>query len=609
MKAFKPFDADFFLGWDAPSEEVRAKLVEHRHGTTRVSVILFNALVAGVVTWALWTHKPTTVLLGWLAAIALVVLMLIWSMNSYTRDRSSHSSREWAFRFTLGAFINGTVWGMGALLFFDPAAPIDNILMIGIMCGMTAGQVVTAFAVPASAYAFLVPAILLSMLMPLTQGSLPEKTLALLWVPYFVIMVLLARSAHKNLARSIRLGYENAHLAENLALAKERAERLALAKSDFLAVMSHEIRTPMHGMLGTTELLSNTRLDSKQKMYLEHLRSAGEYLSQLLNNILDFSKIEADKLVLHETGFSLSELVSEVLSLFALQVARKGLVLETAFPDDIPPHWRGDPHRLKQVLVNLLGNACKFTDSGTIRLEIGILRQEADRTDFLFRVSDTGQGISPDLIQTLFDPFTQEDRSLTRHSGGTGLGLAISKRLVDAMGGDLTVESRLGHGSTFSFILPLAPAEMKAKAVTLMPVDENTPLPAARVLLADDSALNRMVVREFLADTRCTVDEVENGQEAVEEFQITRYQVVLMDMRMPVMDGIEAVRRIRVWETEHERNPAHIIMLTASAFESDRVSVIAAGCNAMLTKPVQKNALLQLIRNSSGLEPATPVGA
>jgi len=606
MKATKTL-ADYLFGWDAPSEEIRAKLVEHRHGSTRIPVIFANILVAGAVTGTLWQMKPHGLLLGWLAGVTCIALLIAQSIASYARKKSEHTAQYWAYRLSLGGLLNGTVWGIGALLLFDPATPSINILMIGVICGMTAGTVMTSFAIPGSAYAYLIPAILLSMLMPLTQGSFVDHAMALLWVPYLAVMVILTRSAHKALAQSIILSYENARLAMNLAVAKERAERLARAKSDFLAVMSHEIRTPMHGMLGVAELLSNTHLDPKQKMYLEHLRGAGEYLSQLLNNILDFSKIEAEKLVLNEAPFSLTDLVGEVVGLFSLQAHRKGLIFEAIFPDNVAPLWLGDSHRLKQVFINLLGNAFKFTEFGSIKLEITADGHSDDKTCFRFRVIDTGPGISPDLISTLFDPFTQETSSPSHNYGGTGLGLAISKRLVDAMGGQLTVESKVGHGSEFSFTLLLAPADLSdLPAVAKLPLDEGAALPPARILLADDSPFNRLVVQGFLAETPCTIDEAEDGQQAVQMYQHTAYDIVLMDMRMPVMTGIDAVRNIRSWEADQHRKPSMIIMLTASVFDSDRIAVMAAGCNEILTKPVQKETLIRLLRkNADGQIAAT----
>lgn len=591
---------DHLFGWDAHRVEIKATLLEHRYRATRLPVLLSNVLVAGVVTAVLWEMKSHTLLLGWLGGVTVIALLLAWSMRYYARHKSEHPPYYWALRFMLGALANGVAWGIGALLLFDPATPTSNILMVGVICGMTAGTVVTSYAIPGSAYAYLIPAILLSMYMPLTRGDFADHTLALLWLPYLAIMVLLTRSAHHDLAKSIKLSFENAQLAENLAAAKERAEQLAQAKSDFLAVMSHEIRTPMHGMLGIAEVLSTTNLDPKQKMLLEHLRGAGEYLSQLLNNILDFSKIEAEKLLLNEGPFSLADLVREIVDMFTLQASKKGVEFLVIFPDNAAPHWRGDSHRLKQVLINLLGNAFKFTEQGSIRLEVNIVGHDHDQSRFNFRVIDTGPGISSAQVSTIFDPFTQETPSVSQIYGGSGLGLAISKRLVEAMGGTLAVESRVGHGSEFSFELPLAPADhiVLPAAATHQP-DENAALLPVRILLADDSHFNRIVVREFLAGTPCTIDEAENGRDAVQMYQDECHDIVLMDMHMPEMNGIDAVRRIRAWEAEQQCNPAMIIMLTASVFDNDRVAVMAAGCNELLTKPVHKATLMNLLRQNA----------
>lgn len=598
MKSPLPF-AERLFAWDAPNTEIQTELLQHRHRATRLQVTFSNILVAGVVTAVMWGMKPHGLLLGWLAAITAVALLLAWSMADYGRHNARHPPRYWALRFLLGAFLNGVAWGSGALLLFDPAAPTGNILMVGVICGITAGAVVTSFAIPGSTYAFLLPAILLSMIMPLTQGSFAEHTLALLWIPYLAIMITLTRSAHRGLAQSIKLSHENERLAKKLAAAKEHAEQLARAKSNFLAVMSHEIRTPMHGMLGIAEVLSTTPLNKRQQLFLGHLRRAGEYLAQLLNNILDFSKIEAEKLELNEGVFSLAELVDEVIGLFELQAVQKGVVLTATLPDSLAPYWRGDAHRLKQVLINLLGNAMKFTERGGVTLAVGSTGSGDGRGRFCFRVIDTGPGIPPDRLAVIFDPFTQENASVSQEHGGTGLGLAISKRLVEAMGGELAVESRVDHGSTFSFELWLTEEGVTTPIGAAASLESAGAMPPARILLVDDSPFNRLVVKEFLRDTPCTLDEAENGLEAVQLFQRGSYEIVLMDMRMPGIGGIEAVRRIRAWETQQQRKPALIIMLTASVFESDRIAVMAAGCNELLTKPMQKATLLRLLRSST----------
>lgn len=592
-------------GWDAPNKEIEARLVALRHQATTLPLLLTNGLVAAIVAAALWNMKSHPLLLAWVCGITAVALLIAWNMHYYRRAGQSHSPLHWALRFMAGAFINGTAWGLGALLFFDTAAPMANILMVGVICGMTAATVMTSFAIPGSAYAFLLPAILLSMGMPLIHGSSTEFALALLWLPYLAILVTLTRSAHKGLAESIRLHHENEQLAKNLAVARDQAERLARIKADFLAIMSHEIRTPMHGMLGVAELLSATGLAPQQKLYVDHLRAAGDYLAQLINNILDFSKFEAEKVVLSNAPFSLSALNNELTALFSPEVAKRGITLLAHAEEDLAPYYLGDVYRLKQVLINLIGNAVKFTAQGVVSLSITSPRIEANTTFVEFRVQDSGMGIPSHQLDTIFEPFVQADSMLQQH-GGTGLGLAISQRLVRAMGGELRVESHPGRGSLFFFTLPLNPVQLPQQGNTTSKKYGDMPeLPPFRVLLVDDSPLNRLVVREFLKECTGNLDEAESGEEAVQKYRQGKYDIVLIDMRMPGMDGVEAVRQIRAEESRRQTSPAYIIMLTATVFERERFAVLEAGCNELLTKPIPKEALLQLLRKYAHATSAT----
>ena len=385
-----------------------------------------------------------------------------------------------------------------------------------------------------------------------------------------------------------------------LQQAKAAAESASRTKSDFLASMSHEIRTPMNAIMGIADLLANTSLTAEQDKYVQIFRRAGDNLLNLINDILDLSKVEAGQLELEQTGFSLRDHVEKVLEMVAAKAQEKGLVLTSTVSADVPPGLIGDPTRLRQVLLNLIGNAIKFTQAGTVSLTVEREPASADPASLRFTVADTGIGIPSAKLGQVFERFTQADSSTTRRFGGSGLGLTISRRLVELMGGSIGVESTVGEGSTFSFSVPL-----EIWAVASSPVVESigagpqAPMPALRILLVEDSADNCTIALAYLEDTPYLVDIAETGAVACEKFAAGRYDLVLMDRQMPVMDGLTATRAIRAWEKANGRVPTPIIALTASALKGDREMCLAAGCTAFLTKPIKQDVLLQAIRTYS----------
>ena len=378
--------------------------------------------------------------------------------------------------------------------------------------------------------------------------------------------------------------------------AKGAAEAANRAKSEFLAAMSHDIRTPMNTILGMDELLEGSELNDEQRRWLEVSTRAGESLLDLINNILDLSKIESGQLTLERAPFSLIELATAAAQILSVAAERKGVVLETRLAPDLPHVVEGDAARLRQVLINLLGNAVKFTDEGAVTLALAL---EADHR-VRFEVSDSGVGIPADRLQAIFDPFVQAEASTTRRFGGTGLGLAICKRLVEGMGGALEVESRPGEGSTFRFRIALSPyigeaaiAHRPERAMEAVRAEGgDRPLD---LLVAEDAEDNRLLVEAFLKESPHRLHFAENGREAVHRFQERRFDLVLMDIQMPEMDGLEATRRIRAWELEARRHPTPIVALTAHAMAEQREQSIEAGCDLHLTKPLKRKRLLQVI--------------
>ncbi len=390
-------------------------------------------------------------------------------------------------------------------------------------------------------------------------------------------------------------GLKDKELADEKAFRAEEANRL---KSLFLANMSHEIRTPMNGVLGIAELLSNTDLDETQRKYVQLIRSAGQSLVHLINDILDFSKIEAGKLVLEEIAFDLRRLVNEVNELYSVTAHAKSLRLSASIAADVPDVVVGDPNRLRQVLSNLISNAIKFTDSGEVIVGVSSSPLSDERVPVTFEVEDTGIGVDPFQLDEMFKPFAQADDSHARRFGGTGLGLAIAHELVDMMGGKITVRSSIGEGSTFMFQVALDVAARNAIEEVEEHAADAAPTPKfdARILLAEDNPVNQEVARTHLMDMGCEVVLANNGFEAVQAWKQETFDLILMDIQMPELDGMDATAMIRTAEQQADAGCSiPIVALTAHASKDHRDFCLAQGMVDFLPKPFESEELARIL--------------
>ena len=515
------------------------------------------------------------------------------------RRVSRRVDKGWGLIFPAVATITTAAWAVAPLLAWFSDNPFGSTAAIALLIG---GYVLVFAQLRSSPRQALVISSPYSAAALIMLGSLwgtPQFWSLLALVPFtaaglfVLVMMTMLREG-----RISAFQEHQAHLIEELETARDKAAAANEAKSSFLGVISHELRTLMNGVLGAAQLLGATRLEGTQREYLSIIRNSGDNLLSLLNDILDMTKIEAGKMTFETVDVSIDDLAKRITGPFEAQAAAKGLGFEQITEGDVPSVVRGDPLRVCQVLHNLLSNAVKFTDEGVVTFRTRGSRVAPNRVRFDFMVTDTGSGIAKADLDLLFEPFTQVDASSTRRFGGTGLGLTIARRMTNIMGGDISVSSEVGSGSTFTMTVEAEVVEWARPAPVETRVAERSEGQALSVLVVEDHPVNRMILEAWMGSAGHAASTAENGQIAVDVAQHQPFDLIIMDVNMPVMDGLTATRMIRRGQGVNRDTP--MVVLSASARSEDHQAGLDAGADAYLNKPIDFAALAQLMTHVPG---------
>lgn len=587
---------------------------------------IVSMVVAIILVLLLQDKVAETTLTIWISYMLLISVSRIFMSLPQWRNETQELVYDLFGRWYLVAIMmTAAGWGACGVFLFPEEASAQQLAVGFIIAGMASGGV-TVMAPVLKLYFVYLMLVVFPVCVKLFLIGDDYQSLSFITLGYLVILMVIGMRIHKNILASLELRFHNESLIKfmsqarnesedlneeladeieqrkriekELYKAKEEAEAASKTKSEFLANMSHEIRTPMNGILGTLQLLQGSALTENQKEYVSIAYNSGESLLSLLNDILDFSKIEAGKLELESIPFDVKSLAGEIAVLLSQKAEERQVELKTEIAENIPHAVKGDSVRIRQILSNLITNAIKFTEKGSVTIRLTVLEETEKTVRLKFEIIDTGIGIAEDAQRRLFNSFTQADGSTTRKYGGTGLGLAIVRQLVTLMRGRLGVDSEPGKGSNFWVEIGFE----LAREVTVA-VEEQSKASAAEietlegsVLLVEDNPVNQVVARKMLEKVGLSYEVVDNGEKAIERLmQPHEFSLVLMDCQMPVMDGYEATQKLRIYEDTQDINRLPVIAMTANAMEGDKEKCLEAGMDDYISKPVKQQALKETL--------------
>lgn len=521
-------------------------------------------------------------------------VMLFWTLSLFMCHKFGDGTqiphkdlKVWYVYLGTPRLVYNILWGSLVFWAVDPSQPETYYMIVAILIstiGMNASQSSAVF--PFYLLEML-PKILAIVITAAMSGNTLPYTIAILSAAGCITFTKIAYGIHKSTYLMLIQKYQ-------ILRAKDDIERASRAKSAFLATMSHEVRTPLNGILGIIGLMKYTPLNKHQDEYVETMRYSGETLLTMLNDILDFSKMEAGRMELEEVPFETSKLIHSVTHLLESRASEKGLSIQSEIFDNVPPFLQADPTKLRQVLLNLMSNAVKFTEQGTITIKVKALEDTAKTQGgamLRFEVVDTGIGIPPEAHHHMFEDFKQVDSSISRKYGGTGLGLSICRRIIEKMNGTIDFESTPNHGSTFFFTIPVKTSTAE-DMLRMVEKSEDFPiLKPLNILLAEDNIINQKVAVGLLSKFHHNIDLANNGEEAVEAVQRKKYDLVLMDMQMPVVDGLQAAKRIRDMGGDYASLP--IVALSANSLTEEGLDYNSAGITDYVTKPIRLSHLFE----------------
>ncbi|MCG8488533.1 MAG: ATP-binding protein [Chromatiales bacterium] len=577
---------------------------------TKASIGSFATFAA--ITYFFWGLVSTPLLLTWVCINVICSASVFFVARLFENRVNLNNADRWLGIYSILVLVSEVPWGFLGPLGFMIEDENYHMLTLFILGGVTAGGIITRAQIfrnyVLTLFALLTPT-LITLLM---QGTALAESVLILILIYMMFMLWVAKSYSRNVRRNIQLWLDNEKLLgevrdshaeiakKNLELtheieqgkeiesqlieAKERSERASEAKNQFLANVSHELRTPLNGIMGFTELLQEEHLDQKHNHYVSQIGKAAKSLLHIVNDILDITSIESGQISLNEEPFSLHTEMEEILAIMRPIAERKNLALKLCIDDQLQKRLYGDANRLRQIVSNLISNAIKYTESGYVSLNIKLLKSGSKRVWLRFEVEDTGIGIAEDGLSTIFDNFTRVENFETRKTEGAGLGLAIVKSLVLKMNGELDVSSRLNEGSCFSLELPL---KVCAKDDFCLQPPRTACITEQQrqnfhVLVVDDNEINRMLLCAFLAKLGNPYAVASNGYEALAQIRNNRFDVVLMDIQMPDISGMDVASRLRAEST----TIPILIATTAHAFPEQHQTILDAGFSDLLTKPV-----------------------